>query len=96
MKSLKWLPVSSAEYWLTYELAVNTLQGYLGNWSLECPQETKSQLQSDERWEMTSCADSALVNIILFVISVVSVTWYWILHDIHFINYGPINSKIDN
>lgn len=44
-------------------------------------QETKSQLQSDERWDMTSCVDSALVNIILFVISVVSFTWYWILHD---------------
>lgn len=33
---------------IAYDLVVNTLEGYLGNWNIDCPQATSRQLQSEE------------------------------------------------
>lgn len=49
---------SAGYHWLTYSKVLNVLEGYLGDWSLECLANTavSNKAMHDER--ITSCVDA--------------------------------------
>lgn len=79
-------------HWLTYDLLLNTLEGYLGNQSLEHLQATGSQLQSNARWANRFQCALSLTDSQLNIAALKHIKWY--KQSVTQIQYFTIGHKL--